>query len=162
METEDDDEEIEILPGKIPDKADEDFLFFPGKFNNISIKPLIDTGGGCNIVKAGWLKEHGFEVDENPEDTVKLLMMDGSTSQESPIFKAKWSFDDRKKAWIDVEFVVVEGYEYEALIGLPFLKHTQTIHNSQGRLVFPEFKKVHGKRDAIPVYKGGPEIKNSM
>ncbi|KAF8529932.1 hypothetical protein BDD12DRAFT_903668 [Trichophaea hybrida] len=129
LETEDDDE-IEIVSGKIDDQSNEDFLSFPGRLNDHSIKPLIDTGGGCNLIKAEWLKEHGFTVDGNSERTQTLLMADGSTSKECPCFLAKWMFDGRKKAWVDVEFVIVEGYKYEALIGLSFLKHTETIHNS--------------------------------
>lgn len=86
-------------------------------------------------------------------------MADGSTSQKCPCIDVTWSFDGRKPLWVDVEFVVVKGYKYDALIGLPFLKRTETIHNSAGRLVFPEFKGVHTKKGAIPLYNF--EVKDS-
>ncbi|KAI9774046.1 MAG: hypothetical protein M1839_001931 [Geoglossum umbratile] len=145
-------DEVEVVSGKIDDQANDDFLTFPGKLNDKPIKPLIDTGGGCNLIKAEWLKEQGFTVDPDLLRFQSLLMADGSTSKRCPCIDVKWSFDGRKKAWVDVEFVVVEDYKYDALIGLPFLKHTETIHNSAGRLVFPEFKGVHANKDAIPLY----------
>ena len=148
-------EDVEIVSGKIDQNANDDFLTFPGKFDGKAIKPLIDTGGGCNLIKAEWLTEHNIQVDESSQHFQSLLMADGSTSKKCPCIEVKWSFDGRNKAWTDVEFVVVEGYKYDALIGLPFLKHTETIHNSEGRLVFPEFKGVHAKKDSIPMYNFG-------
>lgn len=151
----DEESEDEVLSGKIADhKADEDFLTFPGQLGGIIIKPIVDTGGGCNIVKAQWLRDHGLylTVDQSEERAQKLLMADGSTSKTCYIFDGEWRFDDRKQRWKNVEFIVVEDYKYDALIGLPFLKHTETIHNSEGRLVFPEFKGVHAKKEAIPIY----------
>ncbi|KAH8801346.1 hypothetical protein F5884DRAFT_806349, partial [Xylogone sp. PMI_703] len=142
----------EVVSGKIDENANDDFLTFPGKLDNKSIKPLIDTGGGCNLIKAEWLETHGISVDPNSDRFQSLLMADGSTSKKCPCISVRWSFDGRKKVWTDVEFVVVENYKYDALIGLPFLKHTETIHNSAGRLVFPEFKGQHAKKDAIPLY----------
>ena len=148
-------DEGEAIGGAISDyKADEDFLTFPGTLHGLAIKPLIDTGGGCNLIKAQWLREHGFEVNESPSRTQQLLMMDGTKSKGCPVFDGLWKFDDRKQKWKDVEFIVVEGYKYDALIGLPFLKHTETIHNSAGKLVFPEFKDVHAHKGAIPIYNG--------
>ncbi|KAF3905151.1 hypothetical protein ABW21_db0208916 [Orbilia brochopaga] len=149
---EDDESQIEILSGKIKQEQADDFLTFPGKMNNLAIKPLIDTGGGCNIVKAEWLQRNSIVYDTNSRRVQTLLMADGSKSKECPCIDVRWSFDGRAKCWTDVEFVVVEGYEYEALIGLPFLKHTETIHNSQGNLVFPEFHKIHARKDAVPFY----------
>lgn len=145
-------DDVEVISGKVDDGANDDFLIFPGRLNDKPIKPLIDTGGGCNIVKLEWLRSQGIEVDPDSPRFESLLMADGSTSKKCPCVDVKWSFDGRKKVWVDVEFVVVEGYKYDALIGLPFLKHTETIHNSAGRLVFPEFKGVHAKKEAIPVY----------
>ncbi|RVD89458.1 uncharacterized protein DFL_000465 [Arthrobotrys flagrans] len=147
-----DEEEIETLSGKVGQDDADNFLTFPGKMNDLPIKPLIDTGGGCNIVKAGWLRDHNIPVIPDPSRFMTLLMADGSKSEKCPSIDVKWSFDGRAKRWTDVEFVVVEGYEYDALIGLPFLKHTETIHNSEGKLVFPEFNKLHARKDAIPTY----------
>ncbi|KAF3939007.1 hypothetical protein ABW19_dt0205337 [Dactylella cylindrospora] len=149
-----DDGEAEALSGKIDPSKCDDFLTFPGKMNDIAIKPLIDTGGGCNIVKAEWLKRHNISVDPNSR-LQKILMADGSTSDGCPLVDVKWSFDGRNKYWTEVEFMVVENYQYDALIGLPFLKHTETIHNSQGKLVFPEFKKIHARKGAVPIYNFG-------
>lgn len=145
-------QEEEEVSGRIDSSSNDDFLTFPGKLNNKPIKPLIDTGGGCNLIKAEWLKTHGIEVDPDSPKFKSLLMADGSTSKKCPCIEVRWSFDGRKKAWTDVEFVVVENYKYDALIGLPFLKHTETIHNSAGRLVFPEFKGVHVNSDSVPLY----------
>lgn len=145
-------DDVEEVSGKIVDGANDDFLTFPGQLNNIPIKPLIDTGGGCNLVKLAWIRSQGIEIDPASNRFQSLLMADGSTSQRHPVIDVKWSFDGRPKAWVDVEFVVMEEYENDALIGLPFLKHTETIHNSAGRLVFPEFKGVHAKKKAIPLY----------
>jgi hypothetical protein len=147
-----DDDDVELLSGKIEDTANDDFLTFPGRLNNIPLKPLIDTGGGCNLVKRAWVESQGIEIELDPSRSETLVMADGSESKRCPIIVVKWSFDDRKKAWVDVEFVVVDNYKYDALIGLPFLKHTETIHNSAGRLVFPEFKGVHAKKEGIPLY----------
>ncbi|OCL13435.1 hypothetical protein AOQ84DRAFT_372179 [Glonium stellatum] len=149
------DDEVEVISGKIDEEANADFLTFPGKLGGKSIKPLIDTGGGCNLIKAEWLKQHGLTADLDTLRFQTLLMANGSTSKKCPCIDVKWSFDGRKQAWVDVEFVVVEGYKYDALIGLPFLKHTETIHNSAGRLVFPEYKGVHAKKDSIPLYNFG-------
>ncbi|RYO76298.1 hypothetical protein DL766_008439 [Monosporascus sp. MC13-8B] len=148
-------DDIEVVSGKVDDQANDDFLTFPGRLNDMPIKPLIDTGGGCNLIKLEWLQTHGIEVDSDLLRFQSLLMADGSTSKKCPCIDVKWSFDGRKKAWVDVEFVVVEGYKYDALIGLPFLKHTETIHNSAGRLVFPEFNGVHAKGGAVPIYQFG-------
>lgn len=145
-------EEEEVVSGKMEDGANDDFLTFPGKLNNVPIKPLIDTGGGCNLVKLEWIRSQGIEIDTDSCRFQALLMADGSESKSCPVIDVKWSFDGRNKAWVNVEFVVIEGYKYDALIGLPFLKHTETIHNSAGRLVFPEFKGVHAKKEAIPLY----------
>ncbi|PON26718.1 hypothetical protein TGAM01_v204219 [Trichoderma gamsii] len=135
-------EEEEVL-GRIDDNTNDDCLTFPGKLNNSSIKPLIDPGGGCNLIKAEWLKTHGIEVDPGLPKFKSLLMADGSTSKKCPCIEIRWNFDGRKKVWTDVDFVVVEGYKCDALIGLPFLKQTETIHNCAGRLAFPECKGVH-------------------
>ncbi|EXJ67844.1 uncharacterized protein A1O5_09190 [Cladophialophora psammophila CBS 110553] len=148
-------EDSELVSGKIDQSANDDFLTFPGKFNGKAIKPLIDTGGGCNLIKAEWLRKQNIQVNESSRRFQTLLMADGSTSTKCPCVEVRWSFDGRKKIWTDVEFVVVEGYKYDALIGLPFLKHTETLHNSAGRLVFPEFKGVHAKKDSIPLYNFG-------
>ncbi|EPS35596.1 hypothetical protein H072_10983 [Dactylellina haptotyla CBS 200.50] len=144
-------EEMEVVSGEIDESAN-DFLTFPGKMGGIPIQPLIDTGGGCNLVKAEWLRDNNISLNPNPTDFQTLLLADGSASKQCPCIKVKWSFDGRNKLWTNVEFVVVEGYKYDALIGLPFLKHTETIHNSQGRLVFPEFKGLPAPKGPIPLY----------
>lgn len=149
----DDGDDVEVVSGKTTDDEDNtDFLTFPGRLNDLPIKPLIDTGGGCNLVKLEWLQTQRVDVDANSPRFQSLLMADGSESKKCPCIDVKWSFDGRNKLWVDVEFVVVEGYKYDALLGLPFLKKTETIHNSAGRLVFPEFKGVHAKKEAIPLY----------
>jgi hypothetical protein len=148
-------DDVEVVSGKIEDGCNDDFLTFPGQLNNIPIKPLIDTGGGCNLVKYEWICSQGIEVDLDSPSFQYLLMADGTKSERCPCINVKWSFDGRKKAWVDVEFTVVKGYKYDALIGLPFLKHSETIHNSAGRLVFPEFKGVHAKKEAVPLYNFG-------
>ncbi|KAK4196913.1 hypothetical protein QBC40DRAFT_312493 [Triangularia verruculosa] len=149
-----DDGDIQVVSGKVQEGVDDDdFLTFPGRLNDVPLKPLIDTGGGCNLVKLEWLRRNGIHVDENAPGEHSLLMADGSESKKCPSIKARWSFDGRNKVWVDVEFVVVEDYQYDALIGLAFLKLSQTIHNSAGRLVFPEFKGIHAKKKgAIPLY----------
>lgn len=148
-------EDVEIRSGKVDQQANDDFLTFPGTFDGKKIRPLIDTGGGCNLVKAEWLRKNNIKIVEPLKSYKTLLMADGTESQKCPCLEVKWRFDGRKTEWRDVEFVVVEGYKYEALIGLPFLKHTETIHNSAGRLVFPEFKGVHANKDTIPLYEFG-------
>jgi hypothetical protein len=112
----------------------DDFLIFPGRLNGIPIKAVIDSGGGCNLVSLEWVRSKGIKPDTS---RFEVLLMDGaSESKECPIIDAKWSFDGRKEEWDNVEFVVVEGYEHDALIGLPFLKRANIIHSSLGHLVF--------------------------
>jgi hypothetical protein len=145
----------EVASGRVEDYEDDDeFLKFPGTANDVPIAPVVDTGGGCNLIKTEWLQAHGLDnkIDRNPQRGQVLLMADGSTSKNMPVIDVKWSFDGRNKVWTDVEFIVVDDYKYDALIGLPFLKHTETIHTSQGKMVFPEFKGVRAKKEAIPIY----------
>ncbi|KAA8894364.1 hypothetical protein FN846DRAFT_974290 [Sphaerosporella brunnea] len=148
----------EVVSGATSDYVDDDeFLKFPGAFDDIPLVPIVDTGGGCNLIKTEWLRAHGLEhkIDRNPQRGQVLLMADGSTSKNLPVIDVKWSFDGRNKVWTNVEFTVVDDYAHEALIGLPFLKHTETIHTSGGKMVFPEFKGVHTKKEAIPLYNFG-------
>jgi hypothetical protein len=146
--------EEEELDGSTADDAHDDFLKFPGRINRKRISPMIDTGGGCNLINEDWVKNNDEfgSVNHDPQRSQSLLMADGSTSKSLPIIDAKWKFDDRDGTWKNVEFIVVPDYHYDALLGLPFLKRTETIHSSQGKLVFPEFKGKHVKKEAIPIY----------
>lgn len=141
---------MEALDGQIDSSANDAFLMFPGRLNSNRIRALIDTGGGCNLVNANWVKERGIKPIADFEES--LVMADNTKSKPCPVVRAKWSFDDRLKYWENVDFVVVEGYEFDALLGLPFLKKTETIHNNAGRLVFPEYKGVHTKKKNIPLF----------
>jgi hypothetical protein len=144
------DDEMEVPSGQIDESANDDFLTFPGRLDSVPIKALIDTGGGCNLINANWVEKQKIKPD--PSKSQKLVMADGSESKSCDVVVVEWSFYDRKKLWVNVEFVVVKGREFDALIGLPFLKHTETIHNKDGRLVFPEFKGVHTKKESIPLF----------
>lgn len=120
------------------------------------LEPIIDTGGGANLVKASWLRENGFMIDPDPQRHRILLNADGTTSEPIPCMDFTWSFDGRNKIWTDVEFIITENFSHDALLGMPFLKLSETIHNKAGRLVFPEYKNVHAKAtDAIPLYGFG-------
>jgi hypothetical protein len=141
---------MEVRSGQVDESANDDFLKFPGRLNSIPIRALIDTGGGCNLINAKWVEAQKIKAD--PSRSECLVMADGSSSQSCDVVKVKWSFDDRKILWDDVEFIVVEGHDFDALIGLPFLKHTEIIHNKAGKLVFPEFKGVHTKKKGIPLF----------
>jgi hypothetical protein len=152
------DEPPEVAFGRVEDYEDDDeFLKFPGTLNDISIVPIVDTGGCCNLIKTEWRRAHGFDdkINRDPQRAKVLLMADGSTSKNMPVIDVKWMFDGRNKVWTDVEFTVVDEYAHEALIGLPFLKHTETLHTSQGRMVFPEFKGVRAKKEVVPMYNFG-------
>jgi hypothetical protein len=151
-EDEDDEEECEVRSGKY-DKDNIKFLTFPGKMNKTSVKPVIDTGGGCNLVNSQWLKENNIEVMPDPNNSYKILMADGSTSKNCPCISVRWTFDSNPKTlWKDVDFIVVEDYHYDALLGLPFLRVTEMIHNSEGDLVFLEFRGQHLEKNTIPLY----------
>ena len=120
--------------------------------NGTSFKPLIDTGGGCNLISSERLKELESDPSSSATRFKTLLLADGSKSDSCPCIEVTWSFEGRNKEWNKVEFVVVKGYRHGVLIGLPFLKHSQTIHNSAGRLVFPEYKGVNTDQDVAPIY----------
>ncbi len=139
-----------MASGKIDPAANDDFLMFPGRLNGMSVRALIDTGGGCNVVSAKWVKERGIEPV--PDRVESLVMADASTAVDREVIEVKWSFDSRGMLWEKVEFVIVEESEFDALIGLPFLKHSQVLHNSAGTLVFPEYKGVHTEKKRIPLY----------
>ncbi len=141
---------MEVHSGKIDESADESFLMFPGRLESMRVRALIDTGGGCNLVNAKWVKSRGLKPVADSE--ANLVMADSSKSKACPVVKVKWSYDNRREMWEDVEFVVVEGYEFDALIGLPFLLKSKFIHNGAGALVFPEFKGVHAKKKNIPLF----------
>ncbi|KAK6538167.1 hypothetical protein TWF694_011049 [Orbilia ellipsospora] len=140
-----------VASGKVPQELKNEFLTFPGKLNGSPIKPLIDTGGSLNIVKREWLDEQKIPIG-TPVRYSSVLMADGSVSTKKPIIEVKWSFDAQKTIWTDVEFMVMEDYSKDALIGLPFLRHTQMIHNGQGDLTFSEFGNIHSDPDAVPIY----------
>ncbi|KAF3910956.1 hypothetical protein AA313_de0200114 [Arthrobotrys entomopaga] len=155
-EEEEEGEELEVVSGAIDKKtANTDFLMFPGKINKVPIEPLIDTGGGCNLVKAIWLKNNNIPVEYDPERVQSLRLADGSVSAVCPVIRTSWSFDDMKKLWVDVDFVVVEDFKYDALIGMPFIRHTQILHNSQGRLCYPELRGLPAGDGPIPLYEFG-------
>ena len=141
---------MQAVSGKVDPAANDDFLMFPGRLNGVSVRALVDTGGGCNVVSARWVRERG--IKPVPGRVESLVMADASKSVDREVIKAKWSFDNRGMFWEDVEFVVVEESEFDALIGLPFLKHTEMLHNSAGTLVFPEYKGVRTKKKNTPLY----------
>lgn len=147
-------EAIETVSGEYDDDLDDsDFISFPGEIDpgiidprkidgKYSVKPLIDTGGAANLVSRKWLKEHNIPIPDVELDTTektRLLNADGRISSSLPIIRLSWKFDDRSTVWSRVKFVVTE-HGPDALLGLPFLKHTQIIHTSKGQLLFPEFK----------------------
>ena len=160
-------DEMEVASGEIPPGKDDGFLKFPGRMNGIAFKPLIDTGGACNLISAELVDRHlqRLQMDSSsPSLSTRrfktLVMADGTESEKCPCIQVAWSFDGRNKKWTNVEFVVVKGYQHDVLIGLPFLKHSQTIHNSAGSLVFPEYKRAHTDPDRVPIYNFG-EVKAS-
>jgi len=81
-------------------------------------------------------------------------MADGRQCQDRPCIDVTWSFSGKEKVWIDVEFVVLDEVDYDVLLGLPFLKRSQMIHNSDGIVVHAELKhlQVPEKKTAIPIY----------
>jgi hypothetical protein len=125
--------------------------------NDIPLSPIIDTGGACNLIRTDWLQQHGLEhiINHDPQRSTALLMADGSASKNMAVIDVKWSFDGRDKTWTNVEFTVVDNFQHGALIGMPFLKHTETLHTSGGKMVFPEFKGVRPKKEAVPMYSFG-------
>ncbi|KAK3356814.1 hypothetical protein B0T25DRAFT_566144 [Lasiosphaeria hispida] len=137
---------------KDDDDDEEKSLTLPGQFNGICVEALIDTGAHCNLVAQGWLNKNNITVDDGSSRTQTLKMANGSLCHDCPIIYASWKFDGRENDWPKAEFVVIVAEDYDVLVGLPFLKKSRTLYNSEGVLVFPEFKKLHDKQGSVPVY----------
>ena len=86
-------------------------------------------------------------------------MADGRTTDERPCIVGPWMLRDGGGAgifWKDVEFVVLDGHQGDAFLGLPLLKRTQIIHSSSGKLLFAEYEEVLRKEGApCPIYYDG-------
>ncbi|KAF8470034.1 hypothetical protein BDZ91DRAFT_719760 [Kalaharituber pfeilii] len=156
-EPENDEEAESVLELEKAEGEDNDFITFPGKLNSVhSVKALIDTGGGANLLSRKYLLARSIPIPDS-DKTVTLKNPDGSASKRFPVIKVKWSFTAMPdRDWPEVEFIVTEDGP-AALIGLPFLKETQLIHDQAGKLLFPEFTNVSQMSakhvdGSIPIY----------
>ncbi|KAF8538817.1 hypothetical protein BDD12DRAFT_884061 [Trichophaea hybrida] len=111
------------------------FLTVKCIFNNQYMKAVVDTGATCNIVSDAW-------INKNKHDFLPTFLRQNAMNKGAP-----------DTLWKDVEFVVLDGHQGDALLGLPFLKLTQIIHSSTGQLLFAEYEEVVRKEGAPrPIY----------
>lgn len=144
--------EPEIRDGDTSNLAD-DWISFPGTINGQSVKPLIDTGGGANLVSKSWLDANGITFTSDPDKRETLLNADGTVSDELDVIFCMWKYDDRKTQWKNVEFIVTTtDHGPDVLLGLKFLKHSEIIHTSGGKLLFPEVSNLERKKGPTPIY----------
>lgn len=133
----------ETVLGEYDDDLDQsDFISFlwelDGKY---SIKLLIDTGGKANLVARKWLENHEICIpDIATAETTKFINANRRISDLLSIIRMDWKFDD-STVWKWVKFIATD-HGPDALLGLPFLKHTQIIHSSKDRFLFPEFEEL--------------------
>ncbi|KAF8462116.1 hypothetical protein BDZ91DRAFT_735137 [Kalaharituber pfeilii] len=151
VKNEDEDQEAD-------DDDETDFITFPGKLAGHEAKPIIDTGGGVNLVTKGWLLKNGIQYTRGQLPQTTLWVAGGDRTKKLDKIKLNWRYDIMPdKTWEDVEFVIAED-GVETLLGLPFLKKTKVIHSNAGRIIFPEFKKIPrpiGPDGSVPIYNTG-------
>lgn len=144
--------ESDISDGDTSNHTD-DWISFPGSLNGHSVNPLIDTGGGANLVSKSWLDANGITFTPDPDKREMLLNPDGTVSEELDVISCMWKYDDRETQWKNVEFIVTtKEHGPDVLLGLKFLKLSEVIHTSRGKLLFPEISNLPRKKAPIPLY----------
>lgn len=143
-------EALKYVDGNYSESLEDNFIGLPGQLDGLyNVKALIDTGGGVNLISREWLKKKGIGIIST--ETSRLQNADTSISEPLPVMRMSWKFDDRNIIWTGVKFLVTETGP-DALLGLPFLRHTQVIHDSKGHLVFPELADIPSPSPTANVY----------
>ena len=118
------------------------------------MRALVDTGATCNVVSEDWIKRNNLPQDS--KRTESLLSANGSVTNDCPCLTGLWMFQDKgapRTMRRDAEFVMLKGHREDALLGMPFLKLTQIIHNSTGQILFAEYEEIPRKEGAPrPIY----------
>ena len=123
-------------------------------FNDKYMRAVVDTGSTGNVVSEDWIKK--YNLPREAKRTESLLSANGSVTDDCPCLTGSWRFQDEgapSTVWKDVEFVMLKDHREDALLGMPFLKLTQIIHSSTGRILFAEYEEIPRKEGAPrPIY----------
>lgn len=96
-----------------------------------------DTGAGQNIISAQHAEELGLHVHKNPR---RLRMGNSNTAFSPGIVNYPWAFSENPNEVTNITAHVLDGLEYDLILGNPFLQATQTMTKHISRFVKGVFR----------------------
>lgn len=107
-----------------------------GSINNLPIDALPDSGSESNILSFEYIQKNAWDSDIDLQDMRLLLFPDGTVERTMGSLRLHWRYGTgAEDQGIEVDFHILDGCVYDAILGEEMLERTQAFTEHQDSFV---------------------------